>query len=194
MTSPLTPRIDPVPKIPSNSALAGLPPLNIFRTLARAEPIAAAFHALGGHLLQSGSLPPREREIVILRTGWRSASEYEFGQHTRLGQQAGLTEQEIARLADADADAGSWSNDDALLVALVDELCDDNVVSDATWTGARARWSEAHMLELLVLVGFYRLVSGLLTSVGVALEPGTPGWPAGAHPQLRAPRDNDGTR
>jgi alkylhydroperoxidase family enzyme len=172
---------------PSGEEIAGLPPLNIFRTIGRSEPLARGFLALGGHLLRGDAIPAREREIVILRVGWRAQSEYEFGQHTAIGQAAGLTAAEVARLADADN--GGWTGDDAALVAMVDELCDDDVVSDATWAALADRWSPEQLLELLVLAGYYRLVSGLLNSAGVALEAGTEGWPAGAPARLLAPRD-----
>ena len=172
---------------PSTEEVAGLPPLNIFRTLVRNQPLSKGFLALGGQLLRGEGLPAREREIVILRTGWRAQSEYEFGQHAVIGQAVGLTPAEVARLADAGD--GAWSEDDAALVAMVDELCDDDVVSDRTWAALAQRWSPEQLLELLVLAGYYRLVSGLLNSAGVALEAGTPGWPDGATPRLHAPRD-----
>jgi alkylhydroperoxidase family enzyme len=158
--------------------------LNIFRTLKNNPELYKAFLALGSYNLQNGRLPAREREIVILRVGWRCASEYEFGQHTRLGKDAGLSAEEIARLAGG---PGTWSGDDAALVAMADELCADDVVGDATWTRLAERWDEQTLLELLVLAGFYRLVSGLLNSVGVALEPTTAGWPEGVDAR-RAPR------
>jgi alkylhydroperoxidase family enzyme len=163
------------------------PVLNIFGTLARNRPLFKGFLALGSHLLRDGALPDREREIVILRVGWRAGAEYEFGQHTVLGEQAGLSAEEIARLADAGP--GDWSDDDAALIAMVDELCDDDVVSSPTWQLLAARWDEAQLLELLVLAGYYRLVSGTLNSVGVALEASTPGWPPAAVTTRRAPRD-----
>jgi len=179
----MRPRIDPLPPRGDEPG-----ELNIFRTLAHNEKLAKGFLRLGGHLLGGGVLPAREREIVILRTGSRAGSEYEFGQHTRIGRQAGLTDDEIARLADIDA--GRWSDDDAALVCMVDELCGHDVVSETTWQRLRARWSDAQLLELLVLAGFYRLASGMLNSVGVALEPTTPGWPPDAVGARRAPRDD----
>jgi hypothetical protein len=99
----------------------------------------------------------------------------------------GLTEAEIARLADVPG--GEWSDADRALVAMVDELCDDDLVSEVTWQALATRWSEEQLLELLVLAGYYRLVSGLLNSVGVALEPVTPGWPDASSPTRRAPRE-----
>jgi 4-carboxymuconolactone decarboxylase len=179
---PAGPRIPPLPQDGDS------PVLNIFRTLARNEPLSRGFLKLGGHLLSGGVLPAREREIVILRTGWRAGSEYEFGQHTTIGRSAGLTDEEIARLADCGA--GAWAVADQALVDLVDELCDADEVSEKTWHALSRQWTEAQMLELLVLAGFYRLVSGMLNSVGVALEPATPGWPAAAAAARHAPRDS----
>jgi alkylhydroperoxidase family enzyme len=174
-------RIDPLA-----DAMPGLPPLNVFRTIARNEPMARGFLSLGGHLLRGEGLPPREREIVILRTGWAAQSEYEFGQHTTIGVGAGLTSAEVGWLADVGTPG--WSEPDGALVRMVDELCAEDVVSDGTWAVLAARWADEQLLELLVLAGYYRLVSGLLNSSGVALEPGTPGWPDGALPRLLAPR------
>ena len=162
-------------------------PLNIFLTLAKNPPLFDAFTRMGSHLLFKGELPPREREIVILRVGWRSQSEYEFGQHTVIGKQAGLTDDEIARLVRASLDG--WSDSDAELVRMADELCADNVVSDDTWHALSEHWSEPQLLELLMLAGYYRLVSGVLNSAGVALEPNTPGWPDGTDGVRHAPRD-----
>lgn len=170
---------------PAAGDVPNLPPLNIFRTLAHAPSLFKGFTALGSHLLGRHGLPPREREIIILRIGWRAQSEYEFGQHTTIGRAAGLTDDEVRWLADAGEPA--WSADDAALIAMADELCDADVVSDSTWRRLSARWSTEQLLEMLVLAGYYRLVSGLLNSVGVALEPQTPRWPEGAVARLRAP-------
>lgn len=162
-------------------------PLNIFRTLAHNEALSKAFRRFGAHLLTGGVLPAREREIVILRVGWRCGSEYEFGQHHVIGTSVGLTDEEIARLADCGP--GDWDEGDRALVALADELCEDDVVAEHTWRTLSQRWSDAELLELLVLAGFYRLVSGMLNSAGVALEPPTPRWPPDAVPVRRAPTE-----
>src|SRR4051812_12006146 len=195
--SPASPRATPGGRIrrgadlPAQPRIAPLPAsddqrqLNIFRTLTHNRPLYKGFLALGGHLLGGGGLPAREREIVILRTGFRCGSEYEFGQHTRIGRDAGLRDDEIERLAGD----GDWSDDDRALVDMVDELCAADVVSESTWQRLSSRWSDEQMLELLVLAGYYRLVSGLLNSVGVALEPDTPGWPEAADGMRNAPRE-----
>lgn len=154
-------------------------PLNIFGTLAHHPRLLRRFNQLGGTLLGRGVLPARERELVILRVGWQCQSVYEFGQHTLIGGQAGVTAEEIAALTRPLAEGG-WSDDDQALLTMADELCADNCVSDGTWARLEARWGPDALVELLVLAGFYRLVSGFLNSAGVQLDPGVPGWPPGA--------------
>jgi alkylhydroperoxidase family enzyme len=60
---------------------------------------------------------------------------------------------------------------------MADELAADDCVSDATWNALATRWSDAELVELLVVAGFYRLVSGFLNSAGVQLDDGVPGFP-----------------
>ncbi len=151
-------------------------PLNIFGALGRHPKLLKRFNLLGGFLLNKGLLPPREREIVILRIGWNAQAKYEFGQHTIIGRQAGLTDTEITALTRA-PDDHDWSTDDAALIAMSDELAADDCVTEATWEQLAERWSEAELVELLVVGGFYRLVSGFLNSAGVQLDTGVPGFP-----------------
>ncbi len=151
-------------------------PLNVFGTLGQHPKLLKRFNLLAGFLLNKGILPPREREVVILRIGWNAQAKYEFGQHTVIGKRVGLTDTEIAALTKA-PDAHAWSSDDAALIALCDELAEDDCVSDETWARLAQRWSDAELVELLVVAGMYRLVSGFLNSAGVQLENGVPGFP-----------------
>ncbi len=181
---PITPRIAPVAN-PTEQQLAYLgndvsaEPLNIFRTLVHNTRVLNKFSQMGGTLLFRGSVADREREIVILRVGWNCQSVYEFGQHTVIGKRVGLSDAEIAALCQPVA-SHPWSEGDADLVALADELCADDCVSDATWARLAATWTDEQLVELVVCAGFYRMVSGFLNSAGVQLDPGVPSWPAGA--------------
>ena len=155
-------------------------PLNIFGVLAHHPKLLKRFNLLGGFLLYKGLLPQRERELVILRVGWNAQAKYEFGQHTIIGKQSGLTDDEITAVTATDPTTGAheWSAGDLDLLTMVDELTADDCVSDATWTRLTIRWSEAELVELLIVAGFYRLVSGFLNSAGVQLDDGVPGFPA----------------
>jgi alkylhydroperoxidase family enzyme len=151
-------------------------PLNIFGVLGHHPKLLKRFNLLGGFLLNKGLIPERERELVILRVGWNAQAVYEFGQHTVIGRRCGLTDAEIAALT-ASPHEHDWSPDDLALIALADDLAADDCVGDETWRSLAARWSDAELVELLVVAGFYRLVSGFLNSAGVELDDGVPGFP-----------------
>lgn len=151
-------------------------PLAIFRTMARHPRMLKRFNVLGGFFLTRGELPARERELVVLYTAWRSGSEYEWAQHVVIGERAGLSREEIARVARPDSD-GQWPAADASLLRAAGEVIDHADVSDATWTELAGRFTEAQLAELVMLVGFYRMTAGFLNAAGVRKDGDLPGWP-----------------
>ena len=138
---PTSPRIEPLTELTGDAEeLVGTlitgpdgKPINIFATLAKHPKMAKRFNLFGGFLLNKGLVPAREREIVILRVGWNARAVYEFGQHTINGRNCGLSATEIKALATDDPSAGDWSSDDQALIAVADDLCRDDCVSDATF-------------------------------------------------------------
>ncbi|HMZ22399.1 MAG TPA: carboxymuconolactone decarboxylase family protein, partial [Blastocatellia bacterium] len=139
--------------------------LNIFRTLARHPKLLERWMVFGTHILNKSTLPPRERELAILRIGWLCRSEYEWGQHVLIGRQAGLTDEEIARVKTG-ADAAGWSKSETALLRAVDELHAEAFISDATWQSLSARFSTQQLLDLIFTVGQYNLVAMALNTLG----------------------------
>jgi 4-carboxymuconolactone decarboxylase len=100
-------------------------PLKLFRTLNIHEELASRMRPLGAGILGHGTLEPRLREIVIHRTCARSGAEYEWGVHVMaFGKPLGLSDEQIAATARGQADDPAWSESDAVLIALADELHD----------------------------------------------------------------------
>lgn len=158
--------------------LAGLgSPLNIFTTLAHHPKLLKRWGAFGGVLLYGGEFPARERELLILRTGWNCQSDYEWGQHKIIGMASGLTDKEVDATT-LDPSAAGWSDDDALLITAADELHAESKISDATWDALAARYSKKQLIELLMTVGQYHLVSMTLNSLGVQRDEGVEGFPS----------------
>ena len=147
------------------------PLLNIFRTLARAPKALSRFNAWGGYVLsRRNDLPAREREIVILRTGYLCKSGYEWTQHVRIGLKEGLTEDEVARLK-AGAEAG-WSPADAALIRATDELHADQFIGDAAWADLRRHFTEKQAMDVVFTAAQYTQVSMFLNTFGVQLDEG----------------------
>jgi 4-carboxymuconolactone decarboxylase len=144
-------------------------PLNVFATLAHRPHLLRRVNALGGYFFVHGGIEVRERELVILRTASRIGSDYELGQHRWIGAKAGLTPGEIEAAIDPSAEH-PWSDDDAALLAFADELLATDTISDATWASVAGRYDEVQRLELTVLVGYYRMLGGVLNAIGVELD------------------------
>jgi 4-carboxymuconolactone decarboxylase len=150
---------------------------NVFLTLARHPRMLKRWGAFSGTLLYRGELTPREREILVLRTGWRCRATYEWGQHVPIGRQAGLTEEEIQELADGSS-AGTLTDLELALVAAADELHDHARIGDKTWSRLVARYDDKRLIEICMVVGQYHLVAFTLNSLGTPLDPGLEGFPA----------------
>ena len=181
---PSAPRIQPITDVSDEVAAilggginspAGTP-LNIFGTIAHHPRLLKRFMNYAGLFLNKGVLPAREREIVILRVGWNCQSVYEFGQHTIIGERVGLTIEEITAVT-RDIGEHNWNDRDIALLEMSDDLCADNCVSQRTWEKLRRDWKEDELIELVMVAGTYRLVSGFLNTMGVELDAQTPGWP-----------------
>jgi alkylhydroperoxidase family enzyme len=149
--------------------------LNIYRTLARHPKLLKRWGVFGTHILYKNSLPPRERELVILRTGWLCRSEYEWGQHVLIAKASGVTDEEIERVK-AGPDVAGWSEGDAALLRAADELHDDSFISDPTWARLVKRFDEKQLIDLVFTVGQYHIVSMALNTLGVQLDEGVPGF------------------
>jgi len=142
---------------------------NIFTTLAHNPKALRAFLVWGTYTLTQSSLAPREREIVILRTGFLCKAGYEWAQHVRIGKRAGLTDSEIADIK-IGPDAPSWTAHDAVLLRAVDELQQGRFISDATWKALRAFLTPQQCMDLVFIAAQYTQVSMILNTFGVQLD------------------------
>jgi len=149
---------------------------NVVATFAHHRELSDRFAPLFDLILNHGITPRRQRELVILRTGWNCGSEYEFGQHTLFGRDAGLSYAEIAATT-RPLSTHPWPEEDRLLLQMADDLYVDTCVTDATWKQLAARWAPAEILEFAASVLCYVAVAGIINTFGIQLDPGVPGWP-----------------
>ncbi|WP_067470600.1 carboxymuconolactone decarboxylase family protein [Nocardia amamiensis] len=148
---------------------------NIFTTLAHHPDLLHRWLVFGRHVLAGSTLPARERELVILRTGWRCGSEYEFAQHRKLGEEAGLTRPEIDKVA---SEATDWPERDLVLLRATDQLVATHTVDDSLWAALGRDWTLQQVLDIVFAVGQYTLVSTALNTFQVALDEGLEGFPS----------------
>jgi alkylhydroperoxidase family enzyme len=149
---------------------------NIFRTLARHPDLFRSWLPFGGYLLVGGTIPPTERELVILRTAVRCRSSYEWGQHVRISERMGIDRETIDRILQG-PDGSGWSDHESALIRAVDELHDGSRLSDATWDALSEAYDQNQLIELTMLIGQYHMVAFALNSLRVQLDEGLEALP-----------------
>ena len=153
-------------------------PFNIYRTLAHHPDLLRQWLVFSEGIRFTGRLPARDRELLILRTGWNCKSEYEWGQHVAFGRRAGITDDELLALCRPLAEGSDWTASDRALLQAADELHDTSTLRDVTWTAMESHYDEAQLVEACMLVGQYHLVSFALNALGVDRDEGLPPFPS----------------
>jgi 4-carboxymuconolactone decarboxylase len=139
---------------------------NILGTFVRHPGLTKEFLKFNVHLLFRSTLPPRLRELAILRVAHRTNSEYEWFQHVKMGLREGLTQDEIAGVQ-----RGESSDDfDRTVLTGVDELMDSYELSDATWSALSARFDERQRMDFVFTIGCYITVAMALKTFGIELD------------------------
>jgi alkylhydroperoxidase family enzyme len=146
-------------------------PMHIFATLARAPDLFRRWMGFGGALLY-GSLPSRLSELVILRTAYRFDGFYEWAQHVEMGQGRGVTLEEIEALGGdmAALEAVDWAPLERAALRAVDETRENGAVSDATWAELASHLDDAGLIELLMLIAHYMMLTTVLRSLRMQPE------------------------
>ncbi|MDQ4055100.1 MAG: carboxymuconolactone decarboxylase family protein [Actinomycetota bacterium] len=170
---PATPPLPPDVQEAIEAVMRGRPPLLLFTALARDPRLFHKFFA--GGFLDRGNLTIRQREIVIDRVTASCGAEYEWGVHVSVyADRAGLDGDHIASLTTGGADDPCWSDEERVLILLCDSLHNSCSIDDGLWSDLAAAYSDEAIIELLMLAGFYRTVSYLVSGLRLPLEPGAP--------------------
>jgi 4-carboxymuconolactone decarboxylase len=143
---------------------------NVFTTFARHPDLLRRWRVFAAHVLFKSELPPVDRELIILRIGFRNRCEYEFAQHAREARTLGMGPDDIQQLL-GDPATALLPEQSRLLLSAVDELFDASIISDSTWSALSAFYNDRQMMDLVFTAGAYNLVSWALNSFGVEPDP-----------------------
>ena len=152
----------------------GMPLAPFFATLAHSPEFFAGYLDLGVTASVRSALPPRVRELAILRTGWLYGAPYLWGEHVRLVRGKVLSPGEIERITQG-SEASGWSVPDRIVLRAVEELHGNAMIGDGTWAGLAEYFDERQLLELPMLVGHYVLTAFVQNSLRMRLTENNPG-------------------
>ena len=115
------------------------------------------------YLLMRSTLPPRLRELAVLRIAHLTSCAYEWDEHVAIGQQAGLTLEDIDALQRGEA-ADEF---DRTVLTAVDELVENTRISDDTWAALGERMDKRQLMDFVFTVGGYHMLAMALNTFGV---------------------------
>ena len=127
-----------------------------------------------GLLLYKGAIPPRDRELAVLRVAWWCRAPFEWGEHVDIAKRYGIVSEEIERVTQGSAASG-WSEHERAILKGVEELLGDQMISDATWDQLAKSWSERQLMEFPSLVGQYYATALQQNTLRVRLADDNPG-------------------
>lgn len=139
--------------------------------LGRCEPLLGPFLGWAAALHLEGALGGRDHELLALRVALACGSDFEWGEHVEHARGAGLTDEEIARVA-AGPDDPAWTAPEAALLRAADELVSRFDVDDATWAVLADHYDRAQLTEIPFVVGQYTMLSMVANAAQVGLPEG----------------------
>lgn len=150
---------------------------NLYAQMAHNPGLLKLFKPLSSFFGIHGLLPARDREIAVLRIAWLNQLPFVWGEHVRLGHQAGLSTDEVERIT-LGSTAEGWNAHDRAILAAVEELRAQSDIADATWAVLAQSWSEGQLVELPVLIGQYQTLGYVQNVLRYPLWEGNPGLAA----------------
>jgi AhpD family alkylhydroperoxidase len=151
-----------LPRVRRNPEGAG----TALATLVRHPDLTKAFLAFSVHVLFRSTLPPRLRELVILRVAKRRRCAYEWTHHVELAAEVGLSVAEVEAAGRGEA----VDSADRAVLAAVDELDRDSAISDETWSMLSDHLDERQRMDLVFTIGAYTLMAMAYNTFGVEPE------------------------
>jgi 4-carboxymuconolactone decarboxylase len=121
-------------------------------------------------VLRDPALPPRERELIVLRVAWLTRQPYEWVQHNRVAARLGLGPAEVEAVADG-ADAPVWTRLESALIRATDEMLDHYRIDDDTWAVLAEHLDERQLFEVAFTIGTYTCLSMAFNSFDLELDP-----------------------
>lgn len=176
---PLLPPADAVAAAATVGVSSAAANLNVFRAWLHHPELAGWMHELLMGLLWKGKLDKRLRELVIMRVGWTTGSVYEWTQHWGIATSwLELDADDLLATRDWQANDRFGAAERAILAA-TDETVASGTVTDATWAACRDDIGDSPeiLLEVVAVIGVWRMVSSALRSLEIPLEDGVAPWP-----------------
>ncbi len=144
--------------------------LGDLRTLALHPELAKGVLPFAKYILSESTLTPRDRQLLILRTAWRTRSDYLWAKHQNREVVPSLTRQELSAIGERGAI--QWNDFERALLRAADELHDDSFIGNDTWVALAKRYGVHELMDAAFTVAETTMLAAVVNSVGLIVEPG----------------------
>ena len=141
----------------------------LYQVLLNSPAVVQGWEAMLTAIRLNTSVPPRLRELIILRVATLNNAPYEFEAHVPHALAAGMPQALVDALrgGPAPAELQGLEPGEAEVLALTDAMTRDIEVPDAVFAPLRARYDDTQLVELAATVGAYNMVSRFLVALRV---------------------------
>ncbi len=140
---------------------------NVYRVMAHHPALLSAWIGFRTHVVLQNALGTQISEVVILRTGFRLNSAYEWAHHVARGRKAGLSD---ARIASVRGPLNRMAPKDALIARAVDGLIDDASLAPPLLAELDAAIGKKGILDLMATVGLYSTLGFIVNSFATPID------------------------
>lgn len=137
----------------------------LYQVLLNSPAVASGWERLLTAIRQQTSLPPRLRELVILRIAVLNGATYEFEAHRPHALKAGLTEEALEHLRDNDLHR--FGDLEKLALLYTDTMTREIEVPDALFAQLKTAFRPQALVELTATIAAYNMVSRLLVALRI---------------------------
>jgi AhpD family alkylhydroperoxidase len=136
----------------------------LYALLLQSPPVMEGWLRMSSAVRQEGKLDGASRELAIIRVVETLGCQLEVKAHTPFALREGVTEQQLASLADW-RQSNLFSERQCAILEYADTMTRDIKVPDAVFDSLRTHFDEREIVELTVTVGFYHLVARFIVAM-----------------------------
>ena len=141
-----------------------------FQLLLNSPDAAEAVAALGEYIRFRSPLDPVIRETAILAAANELDNQYEWAHHEPIARRVGVRDQVIESIKSGRAPMGLPAKEGVFAQA-AKELAGKGAMTERTFEAILHLLGPQQTVDLVVLIGYYAMLSGALNALGVELEP-----------------------
>ena len=154
-----------------SKALERLPQLAVFSTVANAQGAFVNWLRFGGDCLDARFFDPVLRELAILRVATLTpGAHYEWAQHVPILLAVGGSREQVQALESGDLDAPALGEDGRLVVRFTTQVVRDCTPDEETFAEMSARFSNAEIVHLLLVIGQYMMVGRVMATAQLEVD------------------------